>query len=378
LQRRSIVKILIGQPKLEKQIKQLEFDIRNNPEADVVIYPEGYLNQNVEQACELAKKYNTMIITGHKKPKDRAIVINRTGEVLLDRAKYEYSPVVQAGELKIGHILCDEIVLQGLEKIVGEEIDLLVHPIGVGMFSEEQFSEWIQLAQEIATKSNTMIIGTSHADGSFRDYDVSIPIAYCFNKNGESIFISKNDMRTRVYDTQTNEIRFTPEYTAISYEMTEDYDFKRLGPTQEIPYDLLLLADPSRELIDQYIRKGICYLAYNKDEIVGEFVLLPTHPNTYEIINVAVKVEYQGRGIGRKLMERAILEAKIQGASSIEIGTGNSSFHQLKLYQKCGFRILTIDHDFFIRNYAKAIFEDGIQCIDMIRLSLDLRDLINQ
>src|SRR5690554_4744983 len=108
--------------------------MRNHPEVDVVIYPEGYLNQNLEQACELARTYNMIIITGYKNPKDRAIVINRSGEVLLDRVKYDYSPVVQAGVLKIGHILCDEIVLQGVEKVVGVEMDLLVHPIGVGMF----------------------------------------------------------------------------------------------------------------------------------------------------------------------------------------------------------------------------------------------------
>ena len=161
------MKILIGQPKLEKQIEQLEFDMRNHPEADVVIYPEGYLNQNLEQACDLARKYNMIIITGYKNPKDRAIVINRSGEVLLDRVKYDYSPVVQAGVLKIGHILCDEIVLQGLEKVVGVEMDLLVHPIGVGMFSEEQFNEWVQAAQKIAVTHTTMIIGTSHADGAY-------------------------------------------------------------------------------------------------------------------------------------------------------------------------------------------------------------------
>lgn len=142
--------------------------------------------------------------------------------------------------------------------------------------------------------------------------------------------------------------------------------------TQEIPYDLLLLADPSKQLIDDYIQRGKCYLAYHNDVLVGEYVLIHTHPQTLELVNVAVKEEYQGQAIGRRLISHAIEEAKRLAAKSLEIGTGNSSIHQLKLYQQCGFRITGIDHDFFIRNYSEPIFENGIQCQDMVRLRIDL------
>lgn len=88
------------------------------------------------------------------------------------------------------------------------DIDIIVHPIGVGMFSEEQFDEWINEAKKIAVAYKSMIIGTSHADGSFRGSDVSIPIAYCFDKNGDAIFVSKNDVRTRMLDIQTKTVSF--------------------------------------------------------------------------------------------------------------------------------------------------------------------------
>lgn len=45
------MKILIGQPKLEASIEQLEAELRSHPEADIVLYPEGYLNDHVDQAC---------------------------------------------------------------------------------------------------------------------------------------------------------------------------------------------------------------------------------------------------------------------------------------------------------------------------------------
>jgi len=198
--------LLIGQPLLETTITQLEQTIKNNANVDAVIYPEGYLNDNVEAACKLAKTYNVSIITGYKKPKDRAIIINNTGEIITDRAKYDTSPTVLLNDQYIGFILCDELVLQGTSKITGPAPNLIIHPIGVGMFSEEQFDEWITEAKRIAKESNAMIIGTSHADGSYRDSEVSIPIAYCIDRDGREVFVSKDDTRTILYESTTERI----------------------------------------------------------------------------------------------------------------------------------------------------------------------------
>lgn len=201
---------LIIQPKLEQNIAQLENELQNNPSADAVIFPEGYLNENVEQACSLAKKHNKILIGGHRRlnesPKDRAIIIDRSGEVVLDRIKYSQTTFKSLEGWKIGHILCDELVKQGIKNEDTSGIDVIVHPIGVGMFSEEQFDEWINEAKKIAVTYKAMIIGASHADGLFRGSNVSIPISYCFDQNGKTIFISKNDIRTRMLDIATKTV----------------------------------------------------------------------------------------------------------------------------------------------------------------------------
>lgn len=198
------MKILIMQPKLENKIDQLESELVNNPEVDIVIFPEGYLNENIQQACTLAKNYNKILIGGHRRlnerPKDRAIIIDRSGQIILDRVKYSQTEFVYVEGIKIGHILCDELVIQGVKADDRSNIDLIVHPIGVGMFSEEQFDEWLDLAKVIAVKYKTTVIGTSHADGTFRDSNVSIPIAYSINKSGNPVFVSKNDVRPHVID----------------------------------------------------------------------------------------------------------------------------------------------------------------------------------
>jgi GNAT superfamily N-acetyltransferase len=80
----------------------------------------------------------------------------------------------------------------------------------------------------------------------------------------------------------------------------------------------------------------------------------------------------QGRDFGTKLVSHAIQTARSNGCKTIEVGTGNSSIGQLAFYQKCGFRIVGVDRDSFVKHYQEAIYERGIQCRDMIRLSLDL------
>ncbi|RTQ91337.1 GNAT family N-acetyltransferase [Lysinibacillus telephonicus] len=147
---------------------------------------------------------------------------------------------------------------------------------------------------------------------------------------------------------------------------------RKLNKCEEPPMDLLLLADPSREIVEEYVQRGECFVAENEERIIGVYVLLPTRPETVELVNIAVIETEHGKGIGKQLVINAIEVAKSKGYKTMEVGTGNSSIGQLALYQKCGFRITSIDIDFFIRHYPEEIFENGIQCRDMIRLSQDL------
>lgn len=149
-------------------------------------------------------------------------------------------------------------------------------------------------------------------------------------------------------------------------------DIRKLRVDEIPPIELLLLADPSQSLVEEYVQRGECYVAESDHHIIGIYVLLPTRPETVELVNIAVAEAFHNRGIGKQLVFDAIRTAKSRGYTTIEVGTGNSSIGQLALYQKCGFRITGVDMDFFVRHYSEEIFENGIQCRDMIRLSQDL------
>ncbi|TGM96053.1 GNAT family N-acetyltransferase [Leptospira dzoumogneensis] len=150
------------------------------------------------------------------------------------------------------------------------------------------------------------------------------------------------------------------------------FTIRKLSSDETPPMDLLLLADPNEEIVLSYLDRSTVYLMESEDlELIGVYLLLPTRPHTVEIVNIAVSEKFQGKGFGKKLLSHASETAKSEGFFTLEIGTGNSSIAQLGLYQKCGFSISGIDFGFFLRNYPEPIWENGIQCKDMIRLKQD-------
>lgn len=133
-----------------------------------------------------------------------------------------------------------------------------------------------------------------------------------------------------------------------------------------------MLADPSRERIQAYLADGMCYRATLDGEVIGVFVIKANSPSLAELVNIAIDERFHGRGLGKELLKEAIAVARNMGFRELEVGTGNSSIIQLALYQKVGFRIIGIDRDFFLRNYSTEIIENGIRCLDMIRLTMQL------
>ncbi|MDN5284519.1 MAG: acetyltransferase [Mucilaginibacter sp.] len=150
-------------------------------------------------------------------------------------------------------------------------------------------------------------------------------------------------------------------------------NIRALDQNETVPYNLLLLADPSKALIDVYLRNSIVYIAEQENKTIGVCVLCSLNKVTAEIKNIAVATAYQGKGIGTLLLNHATAIAKEQGFRTLIISTANSSAGQLYLYQKLGFEMMEIRKNFFIDNYAEPIYENGIRCKDMIMLSKSLK-----
>jgi len=133
-------------------------------------------------------------------------------------------------------------------------------------------------------------------------------------------------------------------------------------------WDLLLLADPSVEAIEEYLADSEVFTATESGEVCGVCVLKQQKEQEYEIMNIAVPPDKEGRGIGMRLLEH--VKAHLSGRDGIElkICTGNTSTDQIRLYEKAGFTRIGIVPGYFAKKYPEPIDENGELCEDLVVL----------
>ncbi len=154
----------------------------------------------------------------------------------------------------------------------------------------------------------------------------------------------------------------------------ENFTFSLLHSDEEIPYHLLLLADETKEAINQYIFNSDIYLLHDGTENIAVMALYRKSNTELEIKNVAVIDSYRSKGIGSILMDKAKEIAKENHYKTLSVGTSDTGFQQIRFYEKNGFIKSGILKDFFIQNYPVPIYENGLQMRDMVLLSHHLSE----
>ena len=93
-----------------------------------------------------------------------------------------------------------------------------------------------------------------------------------------------------------------------------------------------------------------------------------------ELRAVAVAEGEQGRGLGTWIVRQVCELLREVGTTRVIVGTASSGTRQLAFYQRLGFRITHVDHDWFSpeRGYAEDARENGIPVRDMVWMAQDL------
>jgi len=134
-------------------------------------------------------------------------------------------------------------------------------------------------------------------------------------------------------------------------------------------WELLLLADPSREFVEQYLPSSKVYIAKINNRIVGVAVLFKHREGLFEIKNLAVAPQHQGKGVGYKLLIYVKSLLTESPEAELRICTGNTSEHQIAFYKKVGFKVTSLEKGYFLKNYPDPIYENGARCTDLVVLS---------
>ncbi|UHO37443.1 GNAT family N-acetyltransferase [Chryseobacterium capnotolerans] len=149
----------------------------------------------------------------------------------------------------------------------------------------------------------------------------------------------------------------------------EQYTFNKITKDSEIPYKLLLLADETKEAIDQYIFKSDIYLLLDETKSIAVIALYKNSDTELEIKNIAVIERYRNKGLGSILIHKAKEIALKNHYTMLSVGTSDTGFQQIRFYERNGFIKTGIRKDFFIENYPSPIYENGLQMRDMILLT---------
>lgn len=155
------------------------------------------------------------------------------------------------------------------------------------------------------------------------------------------------------------------------------FKIKQVDKITDEHWKLLLLADPSKDLIERYLQSGKTFEFREDTNLAAIMVLKEISQSKLEIKNIAVDPAFENHGIATRLLKYAFCYAKKHQYQQVLIGTGSTSFKQLYLYQKMGFRISYIKRDFFVKNYKYLIHENGLLLRDMLVLVFDCTELKN-
>ena len=130
---------------------------------------------------------------------------------------------------------------------------------------------------------------------------------------------------------------------------------------------LLLLADESEEMIDNYLERGDMFVL-DDNGVKAECVVTREADGVYELKNIAVLPQEQKKGYGKRLVDFVL--AYYPDCRQMFVGTGDCD-SILRFYRRCGFAESHRVPNFFIDNYDHPMFEEGKQLIDMVYLKLE-------
>jgi GNAT superfamily N-acetyltransferase len=137
------------------------------------------------------------------------------------------------------------------------------------------------------------------------------------------------------YDGSTVSIR--------SFRSEDANDFRRLNEEWITRYfgleekDSRTLNDPGKYILAP---GGYIAMAFVGRDAVGCCALIRLDDTSFEVAKMAVTPSWQGRGLGRKLLEHVISEARQLEAERLYLETNSTLTPAIRLYESLGFRHL--------------------------------------
>lgn len=134
--------------------------------------------------------------------------------------------------------------------------------------------------------------------------------------------------------------------------------------------DLLLEADPSKDMIHKYLNDSDVYALKKGDELISIAVILHIDRKTLELKNIVTTEKYRNKGYAKTLLKSLCGNYK-QKYDRMLVGVAENN---IPFYVKQGFdKYERTIKNFFIDNYNEEIKDGDLICTDLIYYSKDLK-----
>ena len=133
--------------------------------------------------------------------------------------------------------------------------------------------------------------------------------------------------------------------------------------------NLLLEADPEKDIVDKYLQDSEMYGLFEDDEILAEVVITKVYKDICELKNIATMEKARGKGYGKQLIQEVTKLYKNKYKKMI-VGTTQNN---IPFYVKCGFdKYYKTEYNFFVDNYNEEVWDGDLHCIDMYYYYMNL------
>lgn len=181
--------------------------------------------------------------------------------------------------------------------------------------------------------------------------DIENSVKELFNDTGYDVLfvvskleseLEKNDIYSRVMEKIKK--RQLEEIKILEYDNSKKSEHKKFF--KELNYEWLnkyfkveiedkkQLENPEKEILN---KGGFIFFAEYNDEIAGTAAILKRDGKTYELAKMAVKNEYQGKQIGKKLGNAVIEKVKHLKCENLYLDTSALLTPAINLYKNLGF-----------------------------------------
>jgi GNAT superfamily N-acetyltransferase len=131
------------------------------------------------------------------------------------------------------------------------------------------------------------------------------------------------------------EDRFAGDFARLNREWLEDHGLIE-------PIDERHLSDPRGTIVAD---GGELFLALRDGVVVGTCGIHPAGDGVFELVKLTVAASERGRGLARRLTERALAVARDAGARTVRLYSSSRLPIAVRLYESMGFRHMPMPAD---------------------------------